>query len=75
MPREKRTPSGRRTRASLIGSLISHNRLTNNALDGINLQAGNTGNEVEHNRTDDNGSDGIHPLADSRRRTSAASGD
>lgn len=46
--------------AALTNSLISHNTLTNNALDGINLQTGNTGNQVEHNRTDANGSDGIH---------------
>jgi nitrous oxidase accessory protein NosD len=45
---------------SLIGSLISHNALSVNALDGINLQAGNTGNRVEHIRADANGSDGIH---------------
>ena len=45
---------------SVIGSLISHNTLTANALDGINLQAGNTGNQVEYNRAEDNGSDGIH---------------
>lgn len=45
---------------SVVGSLISHNRLSANALDGLNLQTGNTGNHVEHNRTDANGSDGIH---------------
>ncbi len=45
---------------TLTGSLISHNTLTGNTLDGINLQAGNTGNQVEQNRADRNGSDGIH---------------
>lgn len=45
---------------ALTNSLISHNTLTSNAMDGINLQTGNTGNEIEYNRTDDNGSDGIH---------------
>ena len=45
---------------SLTGSLISHNMLSGNALDGINLPSGNTGNHVVHNRTEANGSDGIH---------------
>ena len=46
--------------AALTGSLISHNTLTNNALDGINLQTANTDNRIEHNRAEVNGSDGIH---------------
>ena len=54
-PNSTGTPPG-----TLSGSLISHNRLTGNALDGINLAAGNTGNRVEQNRSVDNGSDGIH---------------
>ena len=47
--------------ASTLGnSLITGNRVTDAALDGINLAAGNTGNRVERNRTEGNGSDGIH---------------
>lgn len=45
---------------ALTDSVILHNRLTGNALDGINLLTGNSGNHLEQNRAEDNGSDGIH---------------
>lgn len=45
---------------SVVDSTFSHNRVTANGTDGINLRAGNTGNRIERNVASGNGSDGIH---------------
>jgi parallel beta-helix repeat protein len=44
---------------ALDNSVIAGNRLSDNVVDGLNLQARNSGNRIEKNRADGNGRDGI----------------
>ena len=43
---------------ALDNSVIAGNRLSDNVVDGLNLQARNSGNRIEKNRADGNGRDG-----------------